>query len=195
MIEEEIRRMEEEIKNCKRCELWKTRKNPVVGEGSLTTKIMFVGEAPGEWEDKEGRPFVGKAGRVLDELLDFLELKRKNIYITNVLKCRPPKNRNPLSKEIKACSCYLDKQIELIKPDVIVTLGNFALSYIFEKFLLLPQKISKVHGKVFKVHTPMGVKRIIPLYHPAVATYRRDMKKLLLKDFKAIINLNRAILG
>jgi len=113
-------------------------------------------------------------------------LKRDEVYITNVVKCRPPNNRDPLPEEIKACSKYLDRQILLIHPRTIVTLGRFALSYIFEKFGLKEEKISKIHGKVFTVSNIFGRFRIIPLYHPAVAVYNQNMKGTLLKDFKSV---------
>jgi len=186
--EEEMGRLEEEIKECQRCELWKTRTNPVAGEGSLTAKVMFVGEAPGYYEDLKGRPFVGKAGKVLDELLGTVGLERSEVYIANVLKCRPPGNRNPATVEIRACTPYLDAQMEIIKPTVIATLGNFSLSYIFDKFGLKADKISKIHGKVFKVSTIAGIKKIVPLYHPAVATYNPGMKEVLVDDFKELAN-------
>jgi uracil-DNA glycosylase family 4 len=186
--EEEMGRLEEEIKECQRCELWKTRTNPVAGEGSLTAKVLFVGEAPGYYEDLKGRPFVGKAGKVLDELLGSVGLERNEVYIANVLKCRPPGNRNPATGEIRACTPYLDAQMEIIKPTVIATLGNFSLGYIFNKFGLKADKISKIHGKVFKISTIAGIKKIVPLYHPAVATYNPGMKEVLVDDFKELAN-------
>ena len=181
-----IKNLESKIRVCKLCELWKTRTNPVIGEGSISTGIMFIGEAPGYYEDLQGRPFVGKAGRILDELLRSVTLERADVYITNVLKCRPPGNRNPKPEEIVACAPYLDSQLAIIEPEVIVTLGSFSLSYIFHKFGLKPDKISKIHGKVFTVSTISGVKRIISLYHPAVATYNPGMKEVLKEDFKQL---------
>ncbi len=189
--EAEMERIEERIKTCKRCELWKTRTNPVVGEGSLSAKIVFVGEAPGYYEDLKGEPFVGKAGKVLDELLESIGLQRNEVYIANVLKCRPPDNRNPTTEEIRACTLYLDAQLEIIQPEIIATLGNFSLSYIFDKFGLHSKKdkISKIHGKVFAVSTISGNKKIVPLYHPAVATYNPNMKGALIEDFKVLAKL------
>jgi len=181
-----MKRLEDEIKGCKRCELWKTRTNPVAGKGSLTAKVMFVGEAPGYYEDLKGRPFVGKAGKVLDELLGSVGLGRSDVYIANVLKCRPPENRNPTTIEIRACTPYLDKQMEIIEPAVIATLGNFSLGYIFDKFGLRKDKISKLHGKVFKISTIAGIKKVVALYHPAVATYNPGMKEVLVEDFKEL---------
>ena len=181
-----IKNLESKIRVCKLCELWKTRTNPVIGEGSISTGIMFIGEAPGYYEDLQGRPFVGKAGRILDELLRSVALERADVYITNVLKCRPPGNRNPKPEEIVACAPYLDSQLAIIEPEVIVTLGSFSLSYIFHKFGLKPDKISKIHGKVFTVSTISGIKKIISLYHPAVATYNPGMKEILMEDFKRL---------
>lgn len=185
--EEEMKRLEEEIKDCKRCELGETRTNPVAGEGSLTAKVMLVGEAPGYHEDLKGRPFVGKAGKVLDELLESVGLERKDVYIANILKCRPPKNRNPAVAEIKACTPYLDAQIRIINPAVIATLGNFSLSYIFDKFALTPAKIGEIHGEVFSVNTISGIRMVIPLYHPAVVTYNPKKKGVLIDDFKTLV--------
>lgn len=174
------------VKNCKDCDLWKTRKNPVFGEGSSNAKVMFIGEAPGRNEDIQGRPFVGRAGKILDELLESIDLKRKDVYIANILKCRPPDNRNPMKNEIAYCTKYLDKQIEKIKPEIIVPLGSFATSYIFEKFNIKSEKIGNLHGKIFTLNTIFGTQRIIPIYHPAVATYNPNAKEILLKDFQKI---------
>jgi len=189
--EEEMERIEREIKNCKKCELWKTRNNPVIGEGTLNANIVFVGEAPGYNEDKQGKPFVGRAGKVFDELLAHIGLKREEIFITNVLKCRPPQNRNPLKNEISACTPYLDRQISIIRPRAIATLGSFALQYIFEKFGLKRETIGAVHGKSFDVFNLTGVRKIIPMYHPATATYNPETKNLLLKDFEVLKNICR----
>jgi len=182
----EMETIEEQIRECRRCELWKTRTNPVVGEGTLTAKVMFIGEAPGYYEDLKGRPFVGKAGKMLDELLRSAGLERSEVYIANVLKCRPPGNRNPTVAEIKACTPFLDAQMEIIEPAVIATLGNFSLGYIFDKFYIKKDKIGKIHGKVFTVSTVPGIKKIVPLYHPAVATYNPGMKEVLVDDFKVL---------
>jgi len=163
----------------------------VVGEGSLSARLIFIGEAPGYSEDQQGRPFVGKAGKVLDELLASIGLHRSEVYIANVLKCRPPGNRDPLPAEIEACTLYLDAQLDLIQPQVIATLGNFSLTYIFEKFGLHAKKdkISKIHGKVCTVSSITGVTMIVPLYHPAVATYNPGMKQILLEDFQLLREL------
>jgi len=131
---------------------------------------------------------VGKAGKVLDELLESVGLQRNEVYIANVLKCRQPGNRNPTTEEIQACTPYLEAQLEIIQPEIIATLGNFSLAYIFDKFGLKSEKISKIHGTIFNVSTIAGIKikKIIPMYHPAVATYNPGMKDILMKDFKAL---------
>ena len=174
------------VKNCKKCILYSTRNKTVIGKGSLDAKIMFIGEAPGSNEDSQGKPFVGKAGKILDELLNSICLKKNDIYISNILKCRPPNNRNPLKIEISICSKFLDKQIETIHPIIIVPLGNFAVSYIFKKFCIKFDKISKIHGKVFFVDTNFGKIKIIPIYHPAAAIYNIKLKNILFDDFKTI---------
>ena len=184
--EKHMEKINSSIKNCKRCSLHKTRKNAVVGDGSLDANILFIGEAPGRNEDLQGKPFVGKAGKILDELLDSIGLSRDGVFIANILKCRPENNRNPLKSEIETCTDYLDQQINIIRPKIIAPLGNFAASYILEKFGLEPDKISKIRGKIFDVKTNFGDVKIIPLYHPAVATYNPNTMETLLEDFKAI---------
>jgi len=184
--EDDMKRIANAIEDCRGCALWKTRHNAVVGSGSADATILFVGEAPGYHEDQQGLPFVGKAGKILDELLASIGLQRDEVYIANTIKCRPPQNRNPLKSEIEACTEHLNNQIELIQPRLIAPLGNFAASYLFEKFGLPYDKISKIHGKIFRINTVFGKTTIIPLYHPAVATYNPETKSTLLEDFKAI---------
>ncbi len=180
-----LRRITNKIEKCKKCNLYKTRARAVPGEGSTRAKIMLVGEAPGRNEDIRGKPFVGAAGKVLDRLLQSAKLKRKNVFISNILHCRPPKNRNPRVAEIKACTPYLNQQIKIIKPKIICTLGNFATSYTLGKFGIKTKKgIGKIHGKVFHVRDI----KIIPLYHPAAAVYNPRMFKILLQDFKILKN-------
>ena len=187
-IKKELEELEKQIIECKKCDLYKTRINPVFGEGSQNAEIMFIGEAPGFNEDKQGKPFVGQAGKILDELLNSINLKREEIYITNILKCRPPGNRNPQEDEINSCAYYLNKQIELIQPKVICCLGNFAIKFIFKKFNLDKeiQGVSKIHGKVLKVSTLNGQMKIIAMYHPAVATYDSSKINMLKEDFEKI---------
>lgn len=185
--------LEKQVSQCVKCGLSETRINPVLGEGNLKTKILFIGEAPGATEDQQGRPFCGKAGKVLDFLLEQAGLKRNDIYIANILKCRPPKNRNPSKEEINSCKVYLDKQIELIQPKIICCLGNFSVSYIMNKFGLgnKVQGISKIHGKIYITPKSFGSIKIVPLYHPAVVTYNMNMKDVLAKDFSIIKNIPR----
>ncbi len=185
--EEEMKKIKQFIENCKKCSLWKMRNKPVVGTGSSDAELLFIGEAPGSNEDLQGKPFVGRAGKILDELIESIGLKREDVFIANILKCRPPDNRNPLKAEINACAKYLDKQIEIIKPKIIAPLGNFACSFIFEKYGLKFDKIGNVHGKIFQVKTNNSKVKIIPLYHPAVVTYNSKKKKVLIKDFEAIL--------
>lgn len=178
-------RLREEIGDCRRCNLWKERTNLVFGDGNPNAKVMLVGEAPGFYEDREGIPFVGAAGKFLNKLLEIVSLKREDVYIANILKCRPPKNRDPLPEEIEACSPFLDKQIEIIKPKIIICLGRFASKYILNRFgFPHVESISRIHGKVFVSNTPFGILRIVPMYHPASALYRNELKEVLISDWK-----------
>ena len=177
------------VEKCQRCLLYKTRTNVVFGSGSVTAELMLIGEAPGYWEDKKGEPFVGRAGKFLDELLETIKLKREEVFITNILKCRPPKNREPTQEEIKACTPYLERQLAIIKPKIIITLGNVATSYILQKFGFKPQSISRVRGKVFRVSNLFYQLKIIPMYHPATALYNPRMKEVLREDWKKIKEL------
>ena len=190
--ERELKKIKEEVLNCKNCSLYEKRvKNgfyPVIGEGSHQAKIMFVGEAPGLQEAKTGRPFCGAAGKILDELLESVGIKREEVYIANLLKCRPPENRDPQPEEIKACPPYLERQIEIIKPKVICPLGRYSMKFLMEKFGLEDQieGISKIHGRLFKGKNLFQSITIIPFYHPAVATYNPNMKEILAKDFRIL---------
>jgi len=183
---EELKKVRNKILHCRKCTLYKKKKQPVIGEGSYRAKIMLIGESPGFNEDRTGRPFCGRAGKILDELLKSIGLKREKIYICNILKCRPPKNRGPLKEEIKACTPYLLEQIEIIKPKVIATLGNFSTAFIFEKYNLKNKiiGINKIHKKIFKTDKLT----IIPFFHPAVVFYNNKMKKILIKDFQILKN-------
>jgi uracil-DNA glycosylase family 4 len=181
-----ILKLRDQIASCRRCSLHKTRTHTVPGEGHVDADIMFIGEAPGQNEDLQGKPFVGRAGDVFDKLLQSVHLTRAQIYLCNILKCRPPENRNPLATEIHACVGSLDLQLKIINPKVIATLGNFATTYIFEKFNLPAAKISYVHGKIIPVNTPNGSIKIIPLFHPAVATYDVTKMDELIQDFQTL---------
>ena len=161
---------------------------PVIGQGDSRARIMFIGEAPGEAEAKSGQPFCGRSGRVLDELLASIGLPREGVYITNIVKDRPPKNRDPLPAEIALYAPFLDRQIEVIKPKVIATLGRFSMEYIMGRYGLKDkiQPISKAHGDTFTTAFAYGEVIIIPLYHPAVALYDPKQKAVLIKDFKKV---------
>jgi len=181
-----MQQLSKEILHCKKCDLWKTRTNPVIGEGSINAELLFIGEAPGYNEDQQGRPFVGRAGTILDELLGSIDLDRSDIYIANILKCRPPKNRNPTKEEITTCTPFLEKQIQFIDPAVILPMGSFSTQYIFNKFDIPFTQISKLHGKVLTKKTIYKTIHILPLYHPAVATYNPNKKTVLLEDIKQV---------
>ena len=159
---------------------------------------MLIGEAPGRQEDATGRPFCGAAGDVLTEVLSAVGLDRSDIYIANILKCRPPDNRNPLAEEIKACVPYLDRQIEIIKPKILGPMGNFAVQYLIKKYGLEGQAseggkllgITRLKGRVFEVQDLLGTSlKIVPLYHPAVATYNANLKPVLIKDYQIAADL------
>ena len=192
MKERQLKKIKEEVINCRKCSLYKERaKNnfyPVVGEGNHQAKILFCGEAPGLNEAKTGRPFCGAAGNILDELLNSVGIERKSVYIANILKDRPPGNRDPQPEEIKACAPYLERQIEIIKPKVICPLGRYSMRFLMEKYGLKEkiEPISKIHGRVFEVKDLFQKIEIIPFYHPAVAIYNINMKGMLKRDFKIL---------
>lgn len=153
----------------------------VFGEGSPESEIYFLGEAPGYWEDQKGRPFVGQAGKLLDELIASIGLKREEVYISNVVRFRPPENRDPTDEEIAAFAPYVDREIAIINPKIIVTLGRFSLG----KFLP-GEKISKVHGQARKINWQDKEVTVIPMYHPAAALRSAEILKQLKEDFKKI---------
>lgn len=163
---------------------------PVIGEGSHDASIMFIGEAPGKNEAQTGRPFCGAAGKVLDQLLTHVGIERKSVYITNIIKDRPPQNRDPLPDEIKIYGPFLDRQIEIIRPKKIVTLGRYAMNYIMTKFglELELEPIGKAHGKSYKVIANYGDIDIVTLYHPCVAVYNPNNIGGLKKDFEVLRN-------
>jgi DNA polymerase len=175
-----------EIKNCKKCPLYKGRILAVPGEGNKNPEILFIGEGPGQNEDKEGRPFVGDAGKFLTEMIESIGLKREDVFIGNVVKCRPPHNRDPLEEEVSVCtSNYLFKQIKLLKPKLIVTLGRHSMQVFFPQI----KSISAVHGKAYK---KAGQVYLI-LYHPAAALYQASLKETMKEDFKQIKEILRLI--
>lgn len=191
---EQLEIIKNEVVNLKNSPLYQYRvdnKNfPVIGEGSSDAAILFIGEAPGKHEAETGKPFFGKSGKVLDHLLTSIGIKREDVYITNIIKDRPPSNRDPLSEEINLYSPFLDRQIVIIEPKVIVTLGRFSMAYIMKKFGLEDQlsSISDLHGRVFEAKTEYGEINIIPLYHPAVAVYNSNKIGDLKKDFEVLKN-------
>lgn len=187
-----MRQIKDEVVNFKDSPLYKERvqnKNlPVIGEGSHNAQIMFVGEAPGKNEAETGRPFCGAAGRILDELLISAGIERKEVYITNIVKDRPPQNRDPFPEEIAAYAPFLDRQIDIIQPAAIATLGRFSMKYIMDKFGLGHelQSISQIHGQVFDAETSYGKVKIIPMYHPATVLYNPNIKDELKRDFEVL---------
>lgn len=189
---ERMRQIKDEVLNLKNSPLYEERvKNnyyPVIGQGNHHATIVFVGEAPGKNEAETSVPFCGTAGKILDQLLASAGIDRKEVYITNIVKDRPPGNRDPSQEEIEIYAPFLDRQIDIIRPSVIVTLGRFSMAYIMQKFGLSSQLdvISKIHGKVFDADTSYGKIKIIPLYHPAVAIYNPNTKDALIKDFELL---------
>ncbi|MFH1671097.1 MAG: uracil-DNA glycosylase [Patescibacteria group bacterium] len=169
--------LQDKLKSWQGCELCKTA-NPVLGEGNPKAEIMFIGEAPGQKEDELGRPFVGPAGKFLDELLESIGLKRSDVYISNVVKYRPPGNRDPLPEEKEQCMPWLKMEIALIKPKVIVPLGRHALLHFFTKL-----SISVSHGKAQKLSDEVTV---FPIYHPAAALHNGNLRQALFDDFRAL---------
>lgn len=161
---------------------------PVIGEGSHFARVMFIGEAPGRNEAATGRPFVGAAGKILNELLESAGIKREDVYITNIVKDRPPFNRDPLPEEIAVYGPFLDRQIDIIQPTIIASLGRYAMGYIMEKFGLADrlEPISKMHGRAFDAQAAYGPIKIVSLYHPAVAVYNSGTKDTLKADFQIL---------
>ncbi len=179
--EEALNQVAREVSVCMKCELHHSRKNAVPGEGPLDADILFIGEGPGFHENEQGRPFVGAAGRFLEELLESIGMSREQVFITNVVKCRPPGNRDPRPDEIDTCtSNYLERQIQAINPKVIVTLGRFSMG----KYL--PNaKISDVHGKALKVKGRL----VVPMYHPAAALHQGSLRPVVERDFARLPEL------
>jgi len=192
---ERLKIIRDEVWNLKESPLYEYRVAngyyPVIGEGSHDAKIMFVGEAPGGSEARTGRPFCGPAGKFLDELLESAGIKREAVYITNILKDRPPDNRDPLPEEVALYAQFLNDQIEIIQPEVIVTLGRYSLRYLMEKFGLGDQikPISQIHGQVFSSQSLFGGVKIITQYHPAAAIHNPNLKETIKKDFQVLKEL------
>lgn len=186
MTYESLEEIEADVKECQKCPLYKNRTKAVPGSGKANAEILFIGEGPGNSEDKAGLPFVGEAGQFLDEMLSLIKLKREDVFITNVVKCRPPNNRDPLEEEISICtSNYLFSQIKLIKPKLIITLGRHSMRLFFAQI----RSISLVHGKAFK---KAGQVYLI-LYHPAAGLYQEHLKKTMMDDFRKINKILKLI--
>ena len=169
--------LHEQIKQCTACGLCQGRTNVVPGEGPERPRIMFIGEGPGYNEDKQGRPFVGPAGKFLEELLATIDLTREEVYITNIIKCRPPNNRDPLPEEVQKCNSWLELQIELLAPELIVTLGRHSMARFFPR-----QTIGKMHGKFADVNG----QQVFAMYHPAAALHQQRLRDTLIQDMKKI---------
>ncbi|MCI0619879.1 uracil-DNA glycosylase [Candidatus Wolfebacteria bacterium] len=189
---DKMREIRDEVVNLKESPLYEYRMannyHAVLGEGSHDAPIMFIGEAPGRNEAEQGRPFCGRAGKLLDELLASIGIPREEVYITNIVKDRPPENRDPTPEEIKLYAPFLDRQIEVIQPKVIATLGRFSMEYIMRKFGLDAQlePISRAHGTVYDASGLFGSIKIVPQYHPAAAIYTQSLVETLKKDFKVL---------
>ncbi len=168
------------VHDCTRCPLYRGRTRPVPGEGNPQADIMFIGEGPGKHEDLQGRPFVGASGKFLDQLLHSIGYSRRDVYIANVVKCRPPGNRDPLPEELAACKPFLDRQIELVDPKVIVTLGRFSMARYFPG-----ASISRIHGRPRRVDGRL----IVPMFHPAAALYQPRWRPLITEDFQRLAKL------
>lgn len=177
----------EQIKTCKKCPLYLTRRNAVPGEGSYHSPVMFVGEAPGEVEDLYGKPFIGKAGQLFTKILQSVKIQREDVFITNVVKCRPPGNRNPSKSEVEICIPYLESQIALVNPKIIVTLGNIPTRFLLNS----GEGISKVRGQWFDW---IGGIKIFPMFHPSYLLRNEDTapgspKELTWRDIKELKNV------
>ena len=179
--EEELAQLAKQIIVCTKCDLHRSRKKAVPGEGPTHAEIMFIGEGPGFHENEQGRPFVGAAGKFLDQLLELAGVTRAGVWITNVVKCRPPGNRDPLPNEVETCtSNYLQHQIRIVNPSIIVTLGRFSMGLFFKG-----AKITQIHGQMRKV----GDRFVIPMYHPAAALHQASLKPAIMADFAKLPEL------
>ncbi len=179
------------VAQCTKCPLFKYRRNPVPGEGNACARIVFVGEAPGRQEDLEGRPFVGAAGKLLTSLLQSIGLSRSEVFITNILKCRPPGNRDPRPEEVKACTPYLDAQLDVIRPKVIVCLGRHSARYLLGKVGVHASSIMRIRGKPYRVKLWDSEVIVLPTLHPAAALYNPRLRGLLEEDFALLGKLVR----
>lgn len=186
--EEKLKELRKRLEADKSLPLIKGATQLVFGEGNPHTDIYFLGEAPGYWEDLKGRPFVGSAGKLLDEALGQIGIKREDVYISNVVRFRPPNNRDPFPEELAAFAPYVDEEIEIINPKMIVTLGRFSMGKFLPDVL-----ISRVHGKIFKVNWK-GIERVvIPMFHPAAALRREDIMEEFKKDFQVLAQVRQGL--
>ena len=176
-----------EVVVCTKCRLCETRRNAVPGEGLERSRVIFVGEAPGEQEDVQGRPFVGAAGKLLTELLASIGLRREDVYITNIVKCRPPGNRPPRKDEATACRPYLNRQVSLITPRVICPMGNSAIHSLMDS----DSSVTDLHGMPFEIE----LVTFFPMYHPAAALYTFQLRKVMEEDFKKLRGLLDSLPG
>lgn len=177
---DDIKLIAEEVEVCTDCKLHLSRKNVVPGEGSPNADLVFIGEGPGFHENEQGRPFVGAAGHFLEELLESINMKREEVFICNVIKCRPPGNRDPQVDEIQACSKYLERQIRAINPKIIVTLGRFSMARYFRN-----ARISAIHGQASVVNGRL----VMPMYHPAAALHQPSLRRTIEADFTLLPDL------
>lgn len=181
---QQLKQLEDEVRQCTRCPLCEARTHAVPGEGPIDAAIFFVGEGPGAQEDRTGRPFVGNAGQLLESLLERIGLLREDVYITNVVKCRPPNNRDPQPSEIESCEPYLERQLALVDPEIIVTLGRFAMEH-----WLPGKRITRVHGQGFR----NGRRLLVPMFHPAAALHQEKWRPALEEDFDRLPRLIDAV--
>ena len=190
--QKQLEKIAQQILDLKESPLYQYRKDnnyrPVLGEGDPHARIVFIGEAPGKQEAKTGRPFVGAAGRILDQLIESIGLQRGEVYITNIVKDRPPDNRDPRTDEIELYASFLLHQLDILKPPVIATLGRFSMDFILEHFDMgqQGQRIGKLHGQVLKATASYGQISVVPLYHPAAALYNNQLRDTIEADFQVL---------
>ena len=184
-----MQHLKDRLDACTLCSLSGSRTRAVVGSGSLDASVVLVGEAPGRKEDETGLPFVGSAGKLLDRLLAEAGLSREDVFITNIVKCRPPRNRRPKKAEVEQCESYLHEQLSIIRPRVVAPMGNSPLAYFQGRYGLPGEAIGNVHGKAFTVNESWGEVTLMPLYHPAAAIYNRRLLEELKRDMKRLAGL------
>ncbi len=186
---EELASISEAVKVCQKCALGRSRQTPIAGEGPADAGIVFVGEAPGAEEDRCGKPFIGKAGKIFDEVLEKANLQRSSVFITNVVKCRPPKNRDPAIEEIESCLPYLFSQFKIIQPKKIICLGRISSKALWQRLKLPFSGISKMHGHTHRFQASYGKVMIGCMHHPAAACYQSDLLQTMINDLKHILSV------